>query len=95
MLGCGCLSAPPRDGDEGVQEVWVLGVCVCVCVQEWGLLERGCARSICVGGVQKVWVLGVCVCVCVCKNGCWGCARMGVGACVQEWGLAERGGGVY
>jgi hypothetical protein len=75
MLGCGCLSAPPRDGDEGVQEVWVLGVCVCVCVQEWGLLERGCARSICVGGVQEVWVLGVCV-----------CARMGVGG-VQEWGL--------
>ncbi|KAH0814539.1 hypothetical protein GEV33_008252 [Tenebrio molitor] len=65
MLGCGCLSAPPRDGDEGVQEkggvqeVYVLGVCkkygcwVCVCVQEW--------------------VLGVC------KNGGWGvCARMGV-----------------
>jgi hypothetical protein len=74
------LSAPPRDGDEGVQEVWVLGVCV----QEWGLLERGCARSICVGGVQEVWVLGVCVCVQewvlgVCKNGGWGvCARMGV-----------------
>jgi hypothetical protein len=85
MRGCGCLSAPPRDGDEGVQEVWVLGVCVCV--QEWGLLERGCARTMCVGGVQEVWmlwgvqewVLGVCkngvwVCVCVCV-----CARMGVG----------------
>jgi hypothetical protein len=86
MRGCGCLSAPPRDGDEGVQEVWVLGVCVCVCVQEWGLLERGCARSICVGGVQKVWVLGgvqewgLSVCMCcvqewvlgVCKNGGWG-----------------------
>jgi hypothetical protein len=53
----------------------------CVCVQEWGLLERGCARSMCVGGVQEVWVLwGVQEWVLgVCKNGGWGvCARMGV-----------------
>ncbi|KAH0822744.1 hypothetical protein GEV33_000047 [Tenebrio molitor] len=72
MRGVGvCLSAPPRDGDEGVQEK---------------------------GGVQEVYVLGVCKkygCCGVCKNGCWGCAIMGVGGCVQEWGLAERGGGVY
>jgi hypothetical protein len=75
------------------------GVCVCLHlhemvmrVQEWGLFERGCPRSMCVGGVQEVWVLGGVQEWGLSERGC--ARRMVVGGVQEVWvlGVYKNGG---